>query len=214
MVSSFTFSAPGLFRSHTNMTVEQLNEVLGDRLGRNQFGEPIFAWYFSESLLWPATRTGRMIQRDVEVPVLGTGTTETVPMYAPEYQPQKQCLHYKDQWLIAKWCAPDSLPMWQHNFPGADYPARGYRIHTNATLAPHCLPTLSDTEAFITCMNEQRSMTVSERLNHMEADRDRREAAVDREIGDEIRDLMPAFANYQPGKKGAYVSLPHTKQDR
>ncbi len=197
------------------MTVKQLNKRLGEALGWSPYdNEPIFAWVFSEELLWPATPTGRMIQRRVEVPLILTPDTESVPLYAPEYVAKKQCAKLDHQWLIAKWCAPDALPMWQQNFPGAHYPARGYRIHTNADLAPHCVPTLEDTEAFIAIINEQRSMSFNERLLDMETDLDKKDKSVKNEIYDEVRDLVPAFANYQPGKKGGYVSLPYTEREK
>lgn len=196
-----------------NKQIEALNELLGQQLGRNILGESVFSWAWSEDLLWPATATGRNTTRDVEVPIIGGGT-DTAQIVTPEYVQQKQCAKYNNQWLVSKWCAPETLSMWHVNFPGAPYPTRGYRIHTNATLAPFCEPTLADTEAFIVCMKEQRSMTMKQRLQDMEADRDRKETAKNNLIYDEVRDLVPAFANYQPGKRGAYVSLPTTKIDK
>jgi hypothetical protein len=208
----------------TSKNVDKLNRILGERLGVNKLFEPLFAWVWSEDLLWPATATGRKIaKKSLAVPIIG-GETEIVPAeeaaelgiveLEDEYVARKQCDKYNNQWLIAAWFPPETLQMWQNNFPGAPYPSRGFRIFTNAALAPWCEPTMEDTEDFIAKMKEQRSMPLKQRLDHMEADAARKELSKRHVIEDEVRDLVPAFANYQPGKRGAYVSLPNTKIDK
>jgi len=197
----------------TAKDVAKFNELLGRELGRNPQSEPIFQWAWSEDLFWPQFRTGRMVTKRVPAKLLDSGETEWIEMVVPEYARVKLSDKLKNQWVVTKWFPPEELPMWQHNFPMADYPANGYRIHTNASLDPFQVPTLADTEHFIHCIREQRSMSLENRIIDMQREADYIEKEKDRVIRDEVRDLMPAFANYQPGKRGGYVSLPATKRE-
>ena len=196
---------------------ERLNDLLGRELGRNPYGEPIFVWSWSEDLMWPAYKTGKMTTKAVSAPIIGTDQVETVEMTVPEYRQDRMCARLKDQWVITKWNPPESLERWQSTFPGADWPARGYRIHTNASLPRFpggpTLPNTGDTEFFIQTMREQRSMSFEDRLADMQRAADMKDLVERNALEDELRDMVPAFVNGRPGKRGGYVSTPFSKQD-
>lgn len=215
--------------------VQKLNERLARDLGRcllaGNNSDGLFKWEWSEDLFWPAFKTGRMVTRKVPAALIGDKTIDFanpdisflmptpdpdvvyVDMVVPEYKRVHMSHKFKNQWVVTRWFPPEELPLWQHNFPHAPYPANGYRIHTNASLKPFCKPTLADTEHFIECIREQRSMTFEERLADMELEADREQEGKRKIIRDKIDDMIPAFGNYAPGQRGNFVSMPSLQKD-
>lgn len=151
----------------------------------------------------------------------GTGvihrTTWPVGSVVPEYKVEKMCPKLDHQWVIVLWYAPEELAHWQSRFPGATYPARGYRINTNASLPSHPggprEPNIRDTERFIELLREQRSMSHHDRVVDMLAEDDKQKAAIQKEIEDEIANEFTAFMNPDPGKRGGFVSFPSTGKE-
>lgn len=191
-------------------SIHKQNETLGRVLGRNPQGEPVFMWCWSEDLYWPAYATGRNTTKQVPVPILFTDAMEYVPMVVPEYKRDLQSTKLHDQWVIAKWCKAEDLDQWRSVFPGADYPAQGYRVFTNAALPPMQEPTVDDTERLIRCINEQSSMTFDERLADMTAEQDRIAKSKRENLVDQIKDSFTAGLNPNPGTRGNFVSFPST----
>lgn len=144
-------------------------------------------------------------------------TTWTVNSVVPEYKVEKMCPKLDRQWVIALWYAPEELAHWESRFPCADYPARGYRINTNASLPSYPggprEPNIRDTERFIELLREQRSMSHHDRVVDMLAEDDRQKAAIQQEIEDEIANDFTAFMNPEPGKRGGFVSFPSTEKE-
>lgn len=144
-------------------------------------------------------------------------TTWHVTSVVPEYKVEKMCPKLDHQWVIALWYAPEELAHWESRFPGAAYPARGYRINTNAALPSYPggprEPNIRDTERFIELLREQRSMSHHDRVVDMLAEDDRQKAAVQAEIEDEIGNEFNAFMNPEPGKRGGFVSFPSTNKE-
>lgn len=195
------------------MTVRELNEILGRELGRNPYGEPIYEWAFSEDLFWPAYATGGTTTKDVEATIIGGGT-EIVPMTIPEYKRDRMTHNLRHQWCVTKWFPPEELPEWNSRFPGADYPARGYRIHTNWYNAPNVLPTQEDTNCLVWAVRKQLGMNYVDLYNEMDAEMAKAEKAREAEVNDEVRDAFTAYLNLTPGKRGGSISMPLTAQDR
>ncbi len=198
------------------MTIAQLNALLARSLGTNPYGEGVFQWAFSEDLFWPEFATGKMVPKSVAVPLIGGGEEWAEVMY-PEYRKEPMAPNLDHQWVITVWMAPERLSQWQNMFPGAPYPSRGHRIHTNASLpsfpdGPR-EPNLEETERFIRLMQHQRSQTHYEVEHGIDAERVAADKAKQKEIEDEIRNEFPAFMNIEPGKRGGYVSFPYTKKD-
>lgn len=190
------------------------NKQLARALGYAKIGdEGLFQWDWSEDLTWPAYATGNKVSKSIKVPLIGSSEPVDAQVLVPEYKKDRMCQKYKNQWLITKWCAPESLSEWEKNFPGAAYPSRGFRIMTNAVLDPFVSPTQADTDHFIQCIKEQQSMTYNERLADMERDQAYKENAQRQRAYDEIGDMVPAFCNGTPGKRGGSVSMPSLQKE-
>jgi hypothetical protein len=214
--------------------IERLNDLLGRELGRNPYGASVFSWRWSEDCWWPATRTGRTVKSPVSVPIIGGGI-EIVEHVVPEYKPQRQTKRH-DSWYICKWLSPEELILggsqglgrgyapgmkpnhdalarqWNELFPGIDFPSQGWRVPTNACLprGPHdsAIPNLNDTNDFIAQIKEQTRLNEADSLARDLAIWDAHDEAQKAEIGDECRDLFPAYLNDRPGRRGGFVSMP------
>ena len=236
--------------------------VLGQELGRNQYGDPYFSWRWSEDLFWPAFATGKLYSTEVplKMPIIGGGEETVINIVnKPEYKRDRQTRR-RDTWFICKWLTPWELitgpgrgaknlkhgeqsgdrkepPMaevqaaWNHHFPGADLPIKGWRIPTDAYLpaGPHDenwelspqrpTPNYTDTQRFITAVKFQTSRPFDEVLQDMLDQQDAADLRGNIRIGDEARDMFTAFLNPKPGARGrgsggGFVSFPWTKFDR
>ena len=180
------------------MTVPQLNDLLGNELGRNRFGEGIFAWKFSDDLFWPATLTGRMIEKKSEGGLW---------FFDKEYGPSPLSRVLKHQWVVTRWYPPDSPGQWESRFPGAPIPERGSRIHTDWANKPHCLPTFEDTRILIRQLKEQLGeMDYLSQLRTFEEIEEKKEASKTAMLADAIQNEFTAGLNPYPGKRGGFVS--------
>ncbi|MEY4299377.1 MAG: hypothetical protein RIR25_613 [Verrucomicrobiota bacterium] len=222
--------------------IARLNNLFGRELGRNLNAEPIFSWRWSEDMFWPSFPTGRTVtkERFFDIPLVGGGVEKgCIEEAVPEYAQDRQ-VRLLDTWYIAKWLTPEELIVgglighgmgwqggqkpsdeqlreaWKRQFPGADFPAQGWRVPTDAHLprSPQesKVPNEADTLHFIRCIREQTSMRFDERLKDMLAYEDRGEAEKDRVIQDMVRDSFPAFLNPNIGKRGGFVSFPWARR--
>src|SRR5690242_1631804 len=124
------------------MTIKQLNDLLARELGRVRMtDEGIYKWEWSDDLFWPAYRTGKSIEKR---------TPSGIVYFEPEYR-RDRMTNKKAVWIVTKWMPPESFSDWDRNFPGADYPANGYRVQTDWVNPPGVLPGLADTEDLIRC---------------------------------------------------------------
>lgn len=179
-------------------SIAALNDLLGRELGRNPYNTPVYQWDFSEDLFWPSYATGQMVE---------TKSPGGIILLQKEYRRDRMSHKLHHQWVITKWIPADSLPDWNRNFPGADYPAQGYRIHTNMSLERGRIPTLRDTERAIACVKEATSMSFLARMRDMEDEQDRTDRSKQNEMYDEVRDSFTAFLNPCPGKRGGFISF-------
>lgn len=172
----------------------------------------------------------------------------------PEYKSDRQ-YRRKDTWVICKWLTPWELILgpgrgflnishgdqqslerapsqeavivaWNRQFPGAPFPAKGWRVPTDAflpnkddpewALSPfgHTTPNRQDTDRFIQMVKFQTSRSFDEVEKDMVASQVRGENLVSAEFGDVCRDAFPAFLNPKAGTRSSFVSMPWTKQDR
>lgn len=227
------------------LEIARLNNLLGRELGRRADGHPIFKWKNSDDLFWPQFKAGSTETKEItsNIPIIGTSETEAIKVtqVVPTYVRDRQ-MRQPNVWVITKWMDPEMLiwgwvgrhggearpaqhpthdkllEMWQARFPGADFPAAGWRVPTDALLpsfpgGPR-EPNENDTRRFIELVQEQTRLGFDERLADMEASEIAKEAEVDKRIQDEVRDAFPAFLNPVPGKRSNFVSFPWTKRDR
>lgn len=144
--------------------IRELNNYLGQELGRNEYGDSYFSWRWSEDMYWPARATGKILiePHEVLVPILGTDEVEKTveERRVPEYVRDRQVRNV-DTWYLAKWLTPwelttgprsghirhgdqyshpdmpsriEQLQAWARLYPGMDFPAQGWRIPTDAYL--------------------------------------------------------------------------------
>lgn len=186
------------------MTVPELNEILSRELHRNPYGAGIYAWEWSEDLYWPSYATGGRVEKR---------SPGGIVYFEKEYRRDRMTSKLRNQWVVTKWCAPETLGHWQVNFPGADYPHKGYRINTDWYNKPGIMPSHEDTIRLIWAIRKQTGMSATELNNEQDAERERGQKERDSVVEDEIRDSFTAFLN-DPGKRSGHVSLPYSKQER
>lgn len=194
------------------------------------------------------------VPHEAEIPLIGGGVEKaTLVDVVPEYARERQ-LRRSNVWVVCKWLTPwelitgplrgswkhgdqmqmpdGSLPtherqveMWNSLFPGAEFPARGWRIPTDAYLPsnPHDPnygrtaghePNWADTKHFVMRVKAQTSESFDTVLNDMMAKLKERDEGVPGAMMDEIRDGFNAFLNPNPGKRGGFISFPWSKKDR
>ena len=225
--------------------IARLNNLLGQELGRNPNGESVFSWRWSEKCLWPGTKTGRMItvEKHIKIPIVGGGEEDLVlGELVPEYKIERQLGKIRDAWLICKWLPPWELitgptsghlrygtdmgnkpadeaveEAWKRQYPGMDFPAKGWRVPIGATwdpINPSRPPDEKDTREFIVEVRKQTAKTFSEAMREYDDGVQRRDTEAQKEIEDFSGDAFNAFLNPSPGKRGGFVSFPWSKIDR
>lgn len=181
------------------MNIQQLNEFLGAELGRVPGGsEPLFKWEWSEDLFWPSYATGGRVEKQ---------SPGGIVYFEKEYRRDRMSHKLRKQWVVTKWCRPEELSQWKENFPGADYPANGYRINTDWYNPPGKQPTFEDTRCLVWAIRKQFGMTAGQLADDVQAEQDHRDKAVENEVLDEIREDFTAFMNPYPGKRGGSISF-------
>lgn len=218
-------------------TLDKLNLLLGQELGRNPFGSSIFKWKLSEDLRWPAYATGRKVKKAhlVLVPLLdGTGSEMVdIGVAEPEYVQDRQTIQ-QNTWFVTKWLSawdlirggnpqkgqhsnqnpitPELQTLWNQRFPGASFPFRGWRVPTSAFLprseGGQREPNLPDTQDFITEIKRQNSLSGEAVLAEMLDQMDSKDALAIRPMLDELENEYPALLNPTPGKRGGSHSFP------
>lgn len=188
------------------MTVDQLNHILARELHRVPHAdEGIYRWEWSEGLYWPSYATGGRVEK------ISPGG---LVYFEPEYRRDRMSENLRDQWVVTKWCAPETLDQWHVNFPGADYPALGYRINTDWYNKPGIAPSLDDTNCLIWAIRHQGDKSMGQLRNEMDAEMERGEDARQRVVEDQVEDAFGAYLNPKPGSRGNHVSMPYTETDR
>ena len=182
------------------------------------------------------------VKKKLTVPLLGGGgKTEEYEIIelVPEYRRDRQTR--EDKWVISKWLGPEELILggalglgrgwtpgtkpsheklaeaWDARFKGADFPSRGWPVPTSATLprSPDgtWAPNLADTEWFISCIRQQTAPTAQDHVLGIESAMDKQDKISSNQIGEEAREMWPAFLNIKPGARGNDISVPFTKFD-
>jgi hypothetical protein len=96
--------------------VSRMNELMGSELGRNPFGEPVYAWKWSEDLLHPMAVVE---ESDTGVrPVLDyiADPESGLIVASQRFVLRKECLTLQDQWVLCKWIAPMDPVEWRKTF--------------------------------------------------------------------------------------------------
>lgn len=183
--------------------IRELNKRLGEALGWNPHGEPLYKWVHSESFFhWMRDISG---YKEVQSP---SGLSVMEPIYVE----RKMCPNMHDMWLVAHWHDSGSEHAWIQAY-GSDalYPRHGYYSQSNACQVPGQLPTATQTEDFIWMVRKHRMKTKADIYREGEDAVEARERANDSRRKDIIQDAMTAYMNI-PGKRGGHVSFPGVRE--
>lgn len=178
----------------TKLELARLNRILGDSLGRNPQGDPIYKWIWSRELTFPLRSKEKTVERN--------GIIVFEPSY--EWEPQVA----GDCWLLAKWLMPEgSYDSWLTSFGSeVPFPAHGLYYVTDVMLKPGLEPNEAITYDCIGKVKHLRGLTLSEVVDAQQAKMDRNDKASETRLEDFIADKATAFGNV-PGKRGGVVSF-------
>jgi hypothetical protein len=217
--------------------IEQLNRILRSELGSNPYGQGKFRWAWSDDLFWPTTETGRLIQKEIDVPLIGTSETAKGTVLVKEFKARRMTRRHPNCWIVTRWLPPGALvglridihignepseadiprevilARWQSMFPGADYPERGWYVNTDYFCKPYQEPTYDDNQFLIRQLRHQMSdMSAQSLLINWCNTEDAENARTQRTIEDACENEFTAFLNPYPGKKGTFVSFPTVEE--
>ena len=185
-------------------TIDQFNKRLGEALGCNPHGEPLYKWFDTNK--WEHWMKKADAMR-MELAPSGLYVMQ------PVYKKRLMCPAMPDRWIMGHWHEPEPEFIWRSKY-GTDqlWPARGYYVQTNFWVPEiGTEPTFSDNERFITMARRHRSMTAQEDTDLMQAAMDRDEKNASTQVKSMLDDILPTFAHV-PGIRGGHVSYPSTEK--
>ena len=196
--------------------LDRLNELLGQELGRNPFGAPLYEWRWSESLFHRMLKIDRATGKPVfdyrcvcGLNVLIHQPHCRLTVAVPCYIPRKMAPQLKDQWVAVVWSAPGTREEWLREFgTRLEYPPQGYRVPTNACLEPNVDPDAAVTWELIHKIREQRKKTFRQWIEESEDALALKERRDDSRLDAMISDACTAFGNAKPGARMGGISLP------
>lgn len=181
--------------------VEACNKLLGQELGRNPHGLPVYSWKYSED--W--TRTKRVMYlsdlADELIPEFDyKGDTETGILRAvPKYTEEKVCLDLVNQWIMSVWIKPESFDEWRANYGDAlEWPKHGdFWPVSHPTgvvcLEPCVVPTVDITWEFIHAVRHSRKLSEADfEAQYDAAQKSRDDAMKDRMMGT-LMNVLPVY---------------------
>jgi hypothetical protein len=112
-------------------------------------------------------------------------------------------------WVLCQWRKPSiTEKQWQHAFQGRyPYPANGmHHAHPETALPEGEAPTLERTQFYIRALDEQMTTSLTQQLCDVNNEMVEHKQQDDQEWSDFVDDTLPAYANYEPGRRGGHVS--------
>lgn len=186
--------------------IDQLNRRLADGLGLAAGSTfPRFAWKFSTDLNW----------------YYREGMHEN-------FQVQNWADRIGRVWLLCEWRVPTGFDVmsghqyplsesqWWQMFRGSlPFPKRGeYSPYPETQLKPGQMPTAELTANYIWAIDKQMSADYQKQLSQCSDELHQDHEEFRENQLDEWMDAAPAFGNYDPGKRGGYLSMPYSGVDR
>jgi hypothetical protein len=158
----------------------ELNRRLGDLRGRNPHGDPVYRWFHSKDLTYPARENDGIFRwvRQVD----------------------------EDCYLIGMWQPPPSRETWKAQFPDIGYPERGIYYATDKILRAGVEPSDGLTDQIAGLIKELGMKTMRDILDEFEMARERQDKRQEDLISDIVENSVTAFGN-DPGKRGGSVSF-------
>lgn len=177
------------------MTLDELNNDLANRLGRNPHDQGNYRWMHSDTWM-------HLMKTGVREIRLGS-----LIALEPVYEPRKMMIDEHDTWVLAHWHAPLSQFTWEHQNPGLLWPREGYYAPTNILLEAGQRPTPTDNEKVIALIRKQGEKTMADFVEESNRLEERKEKRYQDCVSDKIDDSVSAFCNI-PGTRSAHVSFP------
>lgn len=184
------------------VTPEQLNKILGDRLGKNPAGAPLYKWVNSDHFFHLMRKLDDFEERRSE-----NGLVLIEPKYV-----HRKMVEADDIWLLAHWHAPESQYSWEMKYgPNLLWPREGFYAPVDVYLEPGTVPSMAVTEQVIEMVRHNRSKTYADHLADGDRIVERREKRQRDLISDIIDNETSAFCAV-PGSKG-HVSFPSVEKN-
>lgn len=186
------------------MTPEQLNIDIGNRLGRNPLGKPMYMWINSDNFF-------HLMKVDRE--------TETVNVNGlffvqPKYRQRLMCPELQNTWILAHWHGAMNQRQWEATYgPSLLWPREGYYSPTNIVLAPGEEVTQTSNDQAVYLIKKQAEKTYADHVADGERLVAKKEQRQVDQISDRIDDSVSAFCNV-PGTRSAHVQMPSYGEDR
>jgi len=203
------------FHMETPAIVRHLNKRLGDSLGNNYHGQPLYKWIYSEEFFhWMQDikfEQNTADPNDIKAsPVLvATKQPSGLILMEPSYTRRKVCPDMVDVWMIAHWNDCGSEASWRIKHGSSLlWPRQGVYYPVNAWQERGQLPTEDLTDKVIECVRQVRSEKELKRLEAlaqaaMDA-KEREESNLRRDIIDECQTLE---FGVMPGSRAGNVSI-------
>lgn len=219
--------------------LKRLERTLGEQLGLNPYGEPLYKWQRAGDMVMPCIQMdgfGGIKYEFKDVPVLDEQgqpiidefkslaydddsayyeTTRRPRVLAKPFAVVKQ---YRmadwlndDQWVMTRWFRTPK-EAWDEMCHGLlPWPSRGYYYAGNAALDLGEFPNAGNTDETIQLIHKQRRLTFDDWIRITEAGMDRAERACDSRIDDIMRDTFTAYGSANPGARGGHYSFGGTE---
>lgn len=188
--------------------VRKLNQFIGQELGFNKFGAPLYEWRFSEEVFHTYLASCPDDNGELQLDI---NDKHPSGLFVCEWQvkTRKLCPSLHEQWVMVKWVDAGDLDLWKRQFGDKlPWPPRGYLTATNASLAHGDFPDMAASLDFIGKMRAERKRKRADYENESTDALDREEAQQHERLKDMIGEEFTAFGNPKPGSRGGGISLP------
>jgi hypothetical protein len=215
---------------NTDRRISYLNNLFGQELGRTLHGDPMYSWFWSNSLRRPKRvysntdegyqlsyiRTERVVRTGI--PFIGD---KVISVMEPHYVVEPLLPSLLNRYVLCVWIAAQSFDEWRKQFDDTmEWPKGGEYFpvstpHTTAYLNPGKLPTKDDTWQVIKWVREDKdkAMTLLQAVDTY-ADNDRKRIKAEQERAMHTLDnLLPAYDNIPGRRSGPLEFLAETKPD-
>jgi hypothetical protein len=210
--------------------VSYLNDLFGQELGRTLHGDPIYSWFWSDSLTRPKRvyantdegyqlsyiRTERIVKTGI--PFIGD---KLISVMEPHYVVEPLLPTIRNRYVLCVWIAAQSFEEWRKQFDDTmEWPKGGEYFpvstaHTTAYLDVGKVPTKDQTWQVIRWVREDKdkALTFFQALD-VYADNDRARIKAEQEKAMHTLDnILPAYDNIPGTRSGPISFLAETKPD-
>ena len=184
----------------TTNELKRWNHLMGEELGFNPHGEPVYRWEFSEH----AHRKKVLVEDERTIAM------EWQPTAGGLYMPQPVIIDavgwpgLKSKWVVTHWRFVPKEEWEAGPTRYLPWPWRGTYHPTNCNLNAGEVPTLAITQEFIGMCKREREHTFADYMNQAEAGLEKLDKWQGDQIDNHIGDIGGAMGNPFPGACGSH----------